>query len=95
MWDWVNEGISNWEQKHIIDPGNEFVITGIGNALAELGKDIWTWFVEVLPDIAGYGTFAAGAFIMIAPVASRSGMLKPLAILAGGLTLAVCILATN
>lgn len=95
MWDWVNDGISNWEQKHIIEPGNEFLLSKVGTFLADLGKDVWHWFIDVLPDIAGYGTFAAGAFIMIAPIAGRGGMLKPLAILAGGLTLSLCILATN
>lgn len=95
MWDWVNEGISKWEQKHIIEPGNEFILNGIGSALAELGKDVWAWFVEELPYITGYGVIATGAFIMIAPVVTRGGMFKPLGILAGGLILSVCILATN
>lgn len=94
MWDWLNERIADFEKKHIIDPGNEYLKSQIGAGLAELGKDVWVWFVDVLPDIAGYGTFAAGAFMMIAPAAGR-GLLKPFAILAGGLILSVCILATN
>lgn len=55
----------------------------------------WEWFVSILPDIAGYGILTASAFMMISPLVSRGGLLKPLSYLAAGLTVTVCILATQ
>lgn len=95
MWESINDKIEEFEQKHIIDPSNEFLLNKLGTSLVELGKDIWHWFVEVLPDVAGYGTIAAGVFIMVSPMANRGGMMKPLGFLAGGLIMSVCILMTN
>lgn len=95
MFDWFNGKVEDFEQKHIIDPGNNFLKNKVATTLADLGSDIWTWFVGALPDIAGYGVVATGAFMMVAPIADRGGMLKPLGILSAGLILTVCILTTN
>lgn len=95
MWNWFNGKVEDFEQKHIIEPGNEFLTNKLGTALVELGSDLWTWFVGALPDIAGYGVVATGAFMMVAPIADRGGMLKPLGFLSAGLILSVCILTTN
>lgn len=95
MWDWINGHIDGFERKYIIEPGDEYISSKFEVTLADLGKDIWSWFVDALPDIAGYGVFATGAIVMLSPLISKSGMMKPLAFLTGGLIVTVCILATN
>lgn len=94
MWVWVNGKIAYWEQK-MFDKGNEELMKPAGRWIKEAGTDLWVWFVEVLPDIAGYGVMACGAFIILGSMISDKGMMKPLACLAGGLILSVCILMTN
>lgn len=94
MWDGVNGVIKQWEQR-MFDKGNEELTKPMGRWLKEIGTDLWVWFVDVLPDIAGYGVFATGAIVMLSPLVSSSGMFKPLAVMVGGLIVTVCILATN
>lgn len=95
MWDWLNDKTKQIEKEYIIEPVNNYFLDKVGEFVVETSKDAWTWFVDALPDIAGFGVYAAGAFIMISPLVTRGGMLKPLAYLAGGLIVTVCILATN
>lgn len=94
MWEWINGKISDGEQR-MFDKGNEELMKPVGRWLKEAGTDLWVWFVDVLPDIAGYGVYAAGFFVMLSPLVTSSGMMKPLSYLAGGLILTVCILMTN
>lgn len=98
MWEWINGKTEQFEQR-MFEKGNEVVTKpaaeSIGGWFREVGSDVWVWFVGVLPDIAGYGVFATGAFVMISPLVSRGGMLKPLSIMAAGLIFTVCILGTN
>lgn len=94
MWEWINNETKKIEDK-LIDKGNAELMKPVGRWVKETGSDLWVWFVDVLPDIAGYGVFAAGAIIMLSPLITKSGMIKPLSYLAGGLILTVCILMTN
>lgn len=84
-----------WPDLNPFDDVGEWFRSELRAHIAGAFRPIWNWFIEYLPDFAGYGVVAAGAFMMIAPVASRGGMMKPLGILAGGLILTVCILAAN
>lgn len=95
FWDWFNEGVADFERKHIIEPGNEFFKENIRTFLAETGRTVWDWFLQTIPDLVGYGTIAAGALVMLGSMVGRGGLLKPLGYLAGGVVLAVCILEAN
>lgn len=53
---------------------------------------LWDLFVTYLPDIMGYGAVLAGITIILGAMVGRGGMIKPLAIYAAGLILALCIL---
>lgn len=94
MWDLINDNIEQWEQK-MFEKGNQELLKPFGRWIKEVGTDLWVWFVDVLPDIAGYGIITTGVFVMISPLVCSSGMMKPLSYLAGGLILTVCILMTN
>lgn len=94
MWGWLNKQIEDFEQKNIIEPGNEFIINKVGTGLKEGGIVIWDWFVSVLPDIMGYGTMATGALVILGAMVGREGMIKPLGYLSGGVILSLCVLMT-
>jgi len=68
------------------------IVESIKAMFANTGRDVWHWFVESIPDLAGYGTMAAGGFIILGSMVGRGGIAKPLAKLAAGLIVAVCIL---
>lgn len=80
-----------WIRKNEI----EFILKPIGNFFKDLGVVSWQWFVENLPDIMGYGGLVAGGAIIIGAMVGKGGMIKPLAIYAGGLIAATLILGSN
>ena len=94
MWDWVNGGIKKVEEKVIIDPGNEFISGKLMDYIKETGVSLGKWFVEVLPDIIGYGTVVAGSMVILGSMVGMGGMIKPLGYLSGGIILSLCILTT-
>ncbi|PEA83783.1 hypothetical protein CON99_09440 [Bacillus pseudomycoides] len=79
-----SDSIVDKEIEWLFKPIGEFIVT----SLHHLGD----WFIANLPDIMGYSTMAAAAFIIIGSMTGRGGMMKPLGWLVGGLIAAVCIL---
>jgi|SRR5690625_252930 len=94
LWDWINGKTEDFEQR-MFERGNQELMKPIGSWVKGGLQDLWAWFIDVLPEIAGYGVMATGAFIMIAPLVSRGGLMKPLSFMVGGLIVTVCILATQ
>ncbi|MHC8516756.1 hypothetical protein [Sporosarcina sp. ITBMC105] len=96
FWDGINERIAEWERKHIIEPGDEYIADQVGPRVgkffADVGTAAWDWFVVSLPDIIGYSTLVAGACVIVGSMVGRGGILKPMGVLAGGTIAALCIL---
>ncbi|MGO4890262.1 M23 family metallopeptidase [Anaerobacillus sp. MEB173] len=70
----------------------EFVFKPLGDFLKQVSIDTWNWIIVNLPDIMGYTTMAAGAFVILFSMIGKGGMMKPLGIYAGLLILALAIL---
>lgn len=94
FWGWLNGKTEGYEQR-MFDRANGEFTKPFGEWAKETVIDLWDWFVGVLPEIAGYGVLATGAFVMISPLVTRGGIGKPLGILAAGLAVTVCILTTQ
>lgn len=77
---------------HVIEKENYMLLQPFLGMLKELCRELWTWFLANLPDLMGYGTILAGAIIIIGAMIGKGGLLKSLAIYAGGLILSICIL---
>lgn len=71
----------------------EFIFKPFMMGIAEMGSNMWQWFILNLPDLMGYATMGAGAFMILGAMIGKSGMLKPLGIYVGMLILALCILS--
>ncbi|PEI49963.1 hypothetical protein [Bacillus toyonensis] len=54
----------------------EFILKPIGHFLKECGALLWDWFIVSLPDLMGYTTIAAGAFIIISSMLGKGSMMK-------------------
>jgi hypothetical protein len=52
----------------------------------------WEWFVFYLPDIMGYSAVLTGICIIIGAMIGKGGMIKPFAVFAAAMILALCIL---
>lgn len=94
FWGWLNGKTEGFEQR-MFDRANEAVSQPFGEWVKGTVIDLWDWFVNTLPEIAGYGVMAAGAYIMISPLIGTGGLGKAIGVTAGGLTVTVCILATQ
>lgn len=83
-----------WEHfaKPTVDSVKADIYASIKSGLAELGVKAWDWFLQVIPDIAGYGTLVAGGWIMVGSMIGDSATFKPAGCLAAGLIVGVCIL---
>lgn len=90
-WIWkFDRWVIEKEHEYIYDPMGR----GISNFFKNIGVASWEWFVNVLPDIIGFGAVATGALVIISSMAGR-GMMKPIGVFAGVTILAVCILEAN
>lgn len=88
MWDIFGQ----FHRNYVVEPTSDYIVDKIGDVASGVGHSVWDWFVQAIPDIAGYGTMASGIFIVLGSMVGRGGILKPLAYLAGGLIVAVCVL---
>ncbi|MGE6488483.1 hypothetical protein [Paenisporosarcina sp. NPDC076898] len=82
--------IGEWAKEQ----GDKFIMQPVGEFFKNVASGAWNWFVEVLPDVMGYGALLAAGAIVLGSMVGSGGMMKPLAIYAGGLIVAVCILTT-
>jgi len=63
--------------------------------LAEVGLNLWdNWFIEVIPELAGFMTLLAGGWMMIGSMFSRNAVPKAFGVWSAGMIVAVCILET-
>jgi hypothetical protein len=65
------------------------------NMLRDFCLFLWDWFIHNLPDIMGYSAVLTGICIILGAMFGKGGMLKPIAIYAGGLIVSVCILMSK
>lgn len=79
----------------VVEAETEFILKPIGSLLKNISVEVWEWFVINLPDIMGYTTMAAGAFVILSSMAGKGGFMKPLGWYCGALILAMCILSTQ
>ncbi|WP_309326646.1 hypothetical protein, partial [Bacillus anthracis] len=54
----------------------EFILKPIRDFLKECGALLWDWFVVSLPDIMGYITLAAGAFLIISAMLGKGSLMN-------------------
>lgn len=88
----MRDFFGEFHRKYIVEPTGERVGDKFVDLATDIGRNVWEWFVHSIPDLAGYGTMAAGGAIILGSMVGRGGLMKPLAYLAGGLIVAVCIL---
>jgi len=81
-------------KENIVEPAADKVGETVGGVFKSIGLSAWEWFVEVLPDLIGYGAVATGVFVILSTMAGR-GMIKPLAIFSGVTIVAVSILGAT
>lgn len=81
-------GFSDWA----VGKEAEYIGEPLARAIKSLFVAMWDWFIINLPDIMGYSAILAAICIILGSMFGRDGMMKPLAIFAGALILAVCIL---
>jgi len=81
-----SEASRQWEYEHIWQP--------IGRSLKNAGIAMWDGFLNILPDIMGYGAVLTGAIVILRVMGGRS-MIKPLGIYGGALIVSMCILAVD
>jgi hypothetical protein len=81
---------SDW----VIGKEVEFILRPIGEVLKYIAIHTWHWFIVNLPDIMGYTTIAAGAFIILTSMIGKGGMLKTLGWYFAAFILSVCILGS-
>ncbi|GGA31509.1 hypothetical protein [Psychrobacillus lasiicapitis] len=94
-WIWkFDQWVIDTEKEYIYKPLGEKIANNLGEGLKDIGLIVWNSFVETLPDLIGFGTIAAGAFVIISTMFGR-GMIKPLAIFGGVTILAAVILEAN
>ncbi|ADY24854.1 hypothetical protein P4U05_20540 [Bacillus paranthracis] len=70
----------------------EFILKPIGHFFKECGVLLWDGFVINLPDLMGYATLAAGAFIIISSMLGKGSMMKTISWYTTLLILALTIL---
>ncbi|CAM4187304.1 M23 family metallopeptidase [Paenibacillus alkaliterrae] len=90
LMDWLNklsDGVVG-KEREVVQTVSNPVWAWIKAQMIDLGH----WFVANLPDIMGYGAILAAVCIILGSMAGKGGILKPLAIYAGLLILALCIL---
>lgn len=83
----LNE-FSDW----FVGKETEYLLKPLVKLFHDIGAATWHWFIVNLPDIMGYGAVLAGVCIIIGSMLGKGGMLKPLAIYAVALIIAICIL---
>lgn len=87
----IMDKINHFSDK-VVGAENHFIVGPVIKIFHDLGVAFWDWFIINLPDIMGYGAVLAGISIILGSMFGRGGMMKPLAIFAGALIIAVCIL---
>ncbi|WP_212934967.1 hypothetical protein [Bacillus hominis] len=70
----------------------EFILKPIGYFFKECGALLWDWFIVNLPDLMGYTTIAAGAFIIISSMLGKGSLMKTVSWYSVLLILALTIL---
>ncbi|PEK70429.1 hypothetical protein [Bacillus pseudomycoides] len=70
----------------------EFILKPIGHFFKECGSLLWDWFIVNLPDLMGYTTIAAGAFIIISSMLGKGSLMKTISWYTAFLILALTIL---
>lgn len=70
----------------------ELILKPIGHFLKECASIAWDLFVINLPDIMGYTTIAAGAFIIISSMLGKGSLMKTISWYTAFLILALTIL---
>jgi len=75
----------------IINNERAFLLDGV----KKISTGVWNYFLEILPDLMGYGTLVAGGAIIIGSMVGRGGLMKPLGFFAGSLIVATVILGHN
>lgn len=91
------EGIKSFFENGRVDQyqeGPDTFWAWVGDKLGEFLIFIWDWFVLSLPDIMGYITILAAIAFVLSAMVSGKGMIRTLALYAGLLILALCILAS-
>ena len=69
----------------------DFILKPLGAFLKACAVGAGKWFLSVLPDVMGYGAIVAGGVVILYAMAG-AGYVKPLAVYAGLLIVAVCVL---
>ncbi|MBO0602764.1 hypothetical protein I2483_13935 [Sporosarcina sp. E16_3] len=87
----MDDFLGGLHRKYIVEPSMDYFVEKAENSLSSIGHSVWEWFVQSLPDLAGYGTMVTGVCVILSTMAGR-GMVRPLGFLAGGLIVAVCVL---
>jgi hypothetical protein len=88
---WALDKFNNFSD-WVIGKEVELILAPIGSFFKEVGVATWHWFITNLPDIMGYSAVLAAICIILGAMFGRGGMMKPLAIYAAALILALCIL---
>lgn len=76
----------------IVQTEVELILKPIGYFFKECGALLWDWFIVSLPDLMGYTTIAAGAFIIISSMLGKGSLMKTVSWYAALLILALTIL---
>ncbi len=85
----------NGISENVVEAETEFILKPIGALMKHISVEVWEWFVINLPDIMGYTTIAAGAFVILSSMVGRGNMMKTLGWYVGALILSLCILSTQ
>lgn len=70
----------------------ELILKPIGVFCREVIVMLWDWFVISLPDLMGYTTITAGAFIILSSMLGKGSMMKTISWYTAALILAITIL---
>lgn len=94
-WIWkYDRWVIETEKEYIYKPLAKSFINNLKDGLTNIGTELWSWFVSVLPDLIGFGAIATGAFVILSSMGGR-GVVKPLGIFSGITIVAVCILGAE
>lgn len=85
--DKVND-FSDW----VVHGEVELILKPIGAFLKEVGITLWDWFLINLPDLMGYTTIAAGAFMIISSMLGGGSLMKTMSWYAAAFIVALTIL---
>lgn len=90
-WDGIiNFGTPSEETKHwVMNP----IKQSVGGWLKDTAIDLGHWIFNNIPDIMGYGALLAAVCIILGSMIGKGGMIKPLAVYAGTLIIAVLLRA--